>query len=105
MVAVSAGQKYCTTCGQVIHEKAELCPHCGVRQPGVAGTGGKTKIVAGLLAILLGGIGVHKFYLGQTGMGIVYLLFSWTGIPLVVGFIEGIIYLLMSDADFNQKYN
>lgn len=64
----------------------------------------KSKVVAVLLAIFLGGIGLHKFYLGQIGWGIVYLLFCWTGIPSLVGLIEGIIYLTMSDAEFARKY-
>lgn len=53
----------------------------------------KSKVAAGILAILLGGIGVHKFYLGKVGMGILYLCFCWTGIPAVLGLIEGIMYL------------
>ena len=64
----------------------------------------KSKVVAALLAIFLGGLGIHKFYLGQIGWGIVYLLFCWTGIPTIVAFIEAIIYLTMSDTAFAQKY-
>lgn len=63
----------------------------------------KSKMAAGLLGIFLGGIGVHKFYLGQIGMGIVYLLFCWTGIPACIGFIEGIIYLCSNDENFQIK--
>lgn len=63
----------------------------------------KNKVVAGLLGILLGGIGIHKFYLGKVGKGILYLLFCWTGIPAIVGFIEGIIYLCSSDENFQLK--
>ena len=65
---------------------------------------GKNKVVAGILALLVGGLGIHKFYLGRPGMGIVYLLFCWSGIPSILGFIEGIIYLVSSDAEFNAKY-
>lgn len=65
---------------------------------------GKNKITAGILGILLGGIGVHKFYLGSAAMGILYILFSWTFIPAIVGLIEGLIYLTMSDQDFAMKY-
>ena len=63
----------------------------------------KSKIAAGILAIFLGGIGVHKFYLGKIGMGILYLLFFWTGIPALIGFIEGIIYLCSNDENFQLK--
>lgn len=63
----------------------------------------KNKIVAAVLAILLGGLGVHKFYLGQTGKGILYVLFCWTCIPAFVGFIEGILYLVSNDHNFQVK--
>ncbi|MEF3355043.1 TM2 domain-containing protein [Paenibacillus sp. GYB006] len=65
----------------------------------------KNKVVAGVLAILLGSLGIHKFYLGRIGWGIAYLLLSWTAIPGFLGLIEGIIYLVKSDEDFNAKYN
>jgi len=65
----------------------------------------KNKIVAFLLAWFLGRIGVHKFYLGQTGWGILYLLFCFTFIPSIAAFVEGIVYLTMSDAEFNRLYN
>ena len=63
----------------------------------------KSKVAAGVLGIFLGGIGIHKFYMGKIGMGILYLLFCWTGIPAVVGFIEGIIYLCSNDENFHLK--
>jgi len=48
----------------------------------------KDELVGVLLALFLGGLGIHKFYMGQTGAGILYLIFSWTGIPSLIGFIE-----------------
>lgn len=63
----------------------------------------KSKVAAGLLAIFLGGLGIHKFYLGQVGMGILYLVFCWTYIPAVIGLIEGIIYLCSNDHNFQVK--
>lgn len=48
------------------------------------------KITYVVLAILLGGIGIHKFYAGKTGAGIMCLIFFWTGIPAFIAFIEGI---------------
>jgi len=66
--------------------------------------GTKSKITAGILAILLGDFGIHKFYLGKIGQGIVYLIFCWTGIPAIIGLVEGILYLLMKDEEFAQKY-
>lgn len=65
----------------------------------------KNKIAAGLLGIFLGGFGIHKFYLGRIGWGIVYLLFCWTYIPAIVGFIEGIVYLATDEERFHMKYS
>ncbi|MHA1673493.1 MAG: NINE protein [Promethearchaeota archaeon] len=64
----------------------------------------KERLVAAIFAILLGGFGIHKFYLGNIGMGIFYLIFSWTGIPEVIGFIEGIIYLTKTDEQFYHDH-
>jgi TM2 domain-containing membrane protein YozV len=104
-----ANEKFCFECGSAINAKAEICPRCGVRQhapPSYIGgsTGGKNRIAAALFALLLGGVGIHKFYLGLVGQGILYLLFCWTFIPAVIGFIEGIVYLTQSDASFEEKY-
>jgi TM2 domain-containing membrane protein YozV len=65
----------------------------------------KNKTTAGIFALLFGGIGIHKFYLGKIGTGIVYIFFCWTFIPAILGVIEGIKYLTMKDADFDVKYN
>lgn len=99
-----ADEHYCSSCGEVIKKEAEICPECGVRQTRPASTSSKDRTTAGILALLLGGIGAHKFYLGETGMGIIYLCFSWTLIPAIVGFIEGIIYLTKTDEEFQRKY-
>ena len=69
-----------------------------------AAPGAKSKTTAGILAILLGGLGAHKFYLGQPLMGVLYLLFIWTFIPAILGLIEGIIFLTLSDVEFDQRY-
>ena len=68
-------------------------------------TGDRTKVAAVLLALFLGGLGAHKFYLGQAGQGILYLLFFWTFIPACVAFLEAIIYATQSEHDFDRKYN
>jgi TM2 domain-containing membrane protein YozV len=65
----------------------------------------KDKTTAGVLALLLGGVGAHKFYLGQTGAGIVYLLFCWTFIPGIIALIEGISLLTMSQGAFDMRHN
>ena len=90
---------YCRECGKQISDEAAACPFCG--KPAA---NRKDKTVAALLAILLGGFGIHKFYLGCTGWGIVYLLFCWTFIPAFVGFVEGIVYLTTSEENFQKKY-
>lgn len=65
----------------------------------------KSRIAAGVFALVLGGLGIHKFYMGRVGMGILYLLFCWTGIPSLVALIEGILYLTESDEKFNSRLN
>ena len=65
----------------------------------------KNKVAAGLLAIFLGGIGIHKFYMGKIGMGILYICFCWTYIPAIVGLVEGIIYLCSNDENFQLKHH
>ncbi len=65
----------------------------------------RTKGVAILLAFFLGFIGVHRFYTGRTISGIFYLLFCWTWIPALLGFVECIRYLCMSEREFDMKYN
>lgn len=65
----------------------------------------KNKATAAVLAIFLGAIGAHKFYLGRVGWGILYAVFFWAWIPLILGVFEGIIYLTMSDKSFQQKYS
>ena len=78
-------------------------------QPSSAGTNGKPegadkKLVAGILGILLGGLGIHKFYLGYTKEGIIQILLSLICIGSIIGLIEGIIYLTKSDEEFVATY-
>lgn len=63
----------------------------------------KDKLVAALLAIILGDLGIHKFYMGETVKGAIYLLFCWTAIPAIIGIIEGIDYLIISDEEFQSR--
>ena len=76
-------------------------------------SGDKNRIVAAILALVLGGVGIHKFYLGKTTAGVLMLLGGTVGwitfgfVPALVyliAFIEFIIYLVKSDEDFYQDY-
>jgi TM2 domain-containing membrane protein YozV len=63
------------------------------------------KIVSGIFAILLGVLGIHKFYLGYTKEGVIQLLLGLLcGIGGLIGLIEGIIYLTKTDEEFYQTY-
>lgn len=99
-----ADEQFCTSCGSVIKKEAEICTECGVRQQGATADSDKDRTTAAIFALLLGGLGAHHFYLGNVGRGVLYLLFVWTLIPAIVGFIEGILYLTKSDQEFQQKY-
>ncbi len=61
------------------------------------------RILCAVLALLLGGIGVHKFVLGRVGAGIIMILLCW-GISEVIALIEAIIYLTKSDEEFIRIY-
>ena len=64
----------------------------------------KSKVTAAILAILIGGLGIHYFYLGKTTGGIVFLLLCCTGIPSLLALIQGIMMLTMTEEQFQQKY-
>jgi TM2 domain-containing membrane protein YozV len=68
--------------------------------------GAEKKVVAGILGILLGGLGIHKFYLGYTKEGIIQLVVGVVtcGAAGLIGLIEGIIYLTKSDEEFVATY-
>ncbi len=64
------------------------------------------KVIAGVLGLLFGSLGIHKFVLGYTKEGIIQIIISicTCGIGGIIGFIEGIIYLVKSDEEFYQTY-
>ncbi|MCY4527953.1 MAG: TM2 domain-containing protein [Chloroflexi bacterium] len=68
----------------------------------------KSKIVAGILGILLGALGIHKFYLGYVGAGIVHIVLTiliiTAPISGIIGLIEGIMYLVKPDDEFHDTY-
>src|ERR1035437_7207166 len=111
MNAISKGldEKFCSECAAVIKAKAVICPKCGCPQSaGVIGQApGQQKIknTAGILALLLGGLGVHKFYLGQPKQGLLRMVFFWTWVPALIGIVDAIKLFGMTVDDFNRTYN
>ncbi len=65
----------------------------------------KVKTTAVLLTFFFGGLGVHRFYLGEDFKGFLYLIFCWTLIPCIFALIDFIFLIVMSDEEFNRKYN
>jgi TM2 domain-containing membrane protein YozV len=65
----------------------------------------KDKNVAAILALFFGFLGAHKFYLGRIGSGVLYLIFSFTFIPALLGLIDFFILALMDRDEFNRRYN
>ena len=119
--------RFCTKCGAVNDDTAQYCIACqaplspmsGGYQPmqsvnqGASGAmvdwkamGADKKVVAGILAIVLGWAGVHKFVLGYTTEGIIQLVIGLLtcGISNIIGIVEGIIYLTKSDEEFVRTY-
>jgi TM2 domain-containing membrane protein YozV len=96
--------KRCATCGSVIDANAADCPRCGVRQADVVYTEPKSRPIAIVLALLLGGFGIHRFYVGPISWGVAYLIFFWTGVPGFLAWMEAIYWLTRSDVEWAQKY-
>jgi len=92
-------EKYCQHCGQLIKMDAKACSRCGVQ------VGKKlSKAVLLIITFLTGGIGGHKFYVGKTMQGILYLVFFWTFIPGFIALIEFVIYAFTKETDLQDKY-
>ncbi|HEX6887960.1 MAG TPA: TM2 domain-containing protein [Candidatus Nanopelagicales bacterium] len=75
-------------------------------QPPVPPDVSSTKLLAGILGILFGGLGIHRFILGDVSGGIIRIVITvlTCGLGSIIGLIEGIIYLTKSDQDFYQTY-
>lgn len=101
-VPTGSGTNFCYNCGSQVDPNAAVCIKCGValhQQPIVQGTEQKSKLVAGLLGIFLGSLGIHNFYLGYTKKAIIQLLVSLLSCGFaspvigIWGLIEGIMIL------------
>ena len=90
-----SGKEFCQHCGAETDPAAEICVKCGVRLATVIPEDAKSRMVAGLLGLFLGGLGVHRFYLGYVGIGIAQILVTLVtfGLGALWGFIEGILIL------------
>ncbi len=112
-VKKGTGNSFCANCGQSVAAEAAVCLNCGAALKGGAGAGTseRSKLIAFLLALFLGTLGIHNFYLGYTKKAIIQLLcsllLSWTVIvPIGIeiwALIEGIQALMgnLPDADGN----
>ena len=65
----------------------------------------KNKTTAAMLALFLGGLGMHRFYLGKWVTGLLYLIFCWTFAPAIFSFFEAIFLFMKSEEAFNAEYN
>ncbi len=67
--------------------------------------GGRRRSTAVLLALFLGWMGGHKFYLGENIAGSLYLMWFWTSVPLILSLYEAMVLSQMSVVNFNMTYN
>lgn len=90
---------YCRECGTAVAKSAFNCPACGAPTP----KQGRSKVTAGFLALFLGGLGLHRFYLGQW-WGVFYIPFGLIGISFPVTLVEAIYFWVISKEKWDQKY-
>jgi TM2 domain-containing membrane protein YozV/RNA polymerase subunit RPABC4/transcription elongation factor Spt4 len=100
---------YCSKCGTKVPENIGTCPNCGnkiVTEQTQDNHLQQDRIVTGVLAILLGGLGIQYFYLGKISAGILSILITicTCGGWEIIAIIQGIIMLTMSDQDFVTRY-
>lgn len=107
------GDKYCPNCGAEVSKEQIVCVKCGGALKKITGNESaspKSKVAAAMLAIFLGSLGIHEFYLGNTTSAVIRLCVTiltcgYGGfIMSIISFIEGIIYLTKSDEAFHEIY-
>jgi len=100
-----AGEKYCLHCGELVDKRAEVCPECKVEQRSLStDSGDADQVAAGVLAIVLGSFGAHKFYQGATKLGLLYVALFWTLVPGLVSLVEGVLMLFADEHTYESKY-
>jgi len=106
---VGAGNNYCGNCAAAMPQNSAFCPACGAPAQQYNAMGQrKSKLAAGLLAILVGALGIHNFYLGFTGKAVAQLLITVLscGILSVVSFVwalvEGI-FILTGESPYDAN--
>lgn len=105
-VPPKASNSFCFNCGNATAANQAICMSCGVALS-TKGTGQKTKSTALLLALFLGVVGGHKFYMGSWGWGIVQLILSLTvvffAVSLLMTLADMVRMILMTDEEFSIK--
>jgi TM2 domain-containing membrane protein YozV len=97
MEGIAQGQMvYCRGCGKPLHMTAVICPNCGAPQR-PAGSSDKLILPAFLLCFFVGFLGVHRFYVGKIGTGILQI-FTFGGLGIWV-LIDMILILVGSFTD------
>jgi len=97
---------YCRKCGTKVPENIGICPNCGNKIEIDDNSLHQDQIIAGVLAILLGGLGIQYFYLGKVSAGILSIVITicTCGAWEIITLIQGIIILTMSNQSFIDKY-
>ena len=88
------GENFCAYCGNTTTAGQDVCTGCGHKLEKfviAAPEKKKSRVAAALFALFLGGLGVHNFYLGFAGRGIVQLLLCWTGISSIWALVDMIV--------------
>jgi TM2 domain-containing membrane protein YozV len=92
--------KYCAHCGTQLMDEAIVCVKCGCAVEQITNGSEKDWLTILLLAIFLGGIGVHRFYVNKIGTGIIMLLLCWTGISVIWAIID---IIMIATGKFKDK--
>ena len=115
----------CPECSESVSNKSACCGNCGfpIAKPAApfkevpspnpnqnhttivqVHNNRKSRGVAIVLALFLGGFGIHKFYLNQVFLGVLYLLFCWTFIPAIISLFEALMLLFTDESEFHRRF-